>query len=209
MPLAEWLSFLLIALTITVSPGPGGLLTLTLGATRGPRAALISAFGLVAGAAAHVFIASALFSALLAGRPALSAWVMLAGGAYLLKLAIDSWTARGALAAAPRSGTGAIGRLVAAGAAVSLGNAKLIALLAALIPAFAGPEPSLPRASILALSYAGVAYAWHGVLAFAGRALGGFLTSEKGVRAFRRCVAALFALFGAGLVTEAALLLAP
>ena len=56
MSLATWLGFLLAAIVIAVTPGPGAVLSMSTGMRHGYRAALAAILGLQAALLAHVAI---------------------------------------------------------------------------------------------------------------------------------------------------------
>jgi|GEM_PF-6502346 len=204
MPLSTWLAFLTIAATITVSPGPGSMLTLTLGASQGWRAAMTSACGLVAANLIYVFAAAMGLGYLLSQAPQVAAWMSIAGGVFLVKLGVDAWRAGGAAIRTVRSDSSGRSGLFLTGLMVTLGNMKLVALLVALLPPFVAGvgESTSARAALLALTYGVMSMLWHLTLAHLGARLGRWLARPEGRAIFRLFTALVFVVFGAALVVD-------
>ena len=91
MELNTWLLYLLAAIGLSLSPGPNGLLALTLGALHGRRKALYTifggAFGFIIVVACSMLGIGALLKASLVWLTVMK-WV---GGAYLVWLGIQVW----------------------------------------------------------------------------------------------------------------------
>ena len=83
---------------------------------------------------------------------------------------------------------------------VSVTNPKALVLIAALIPPFVDrTQPMIPQVAIMSVSYAGICFANHLILAKAGGKLRRFLSSEKRMTAVRRVLGSMFIGFGAAL----------
>jgi len=93
-----WL-FALSVFALIASPGPDFFYVLGRGMAQGPRAGLLSAFGISLGLCGHTTVAVLGLSALLATSPWLFWGVKMAGAAYLFWIGckmLRSWGARGA-----------------------------------------------------------------------------------------------------------------
>ncbi|RVT96007.1 LysE family translocator [Rhodovarius crocodyli] len=199
----SWLPYLLTCATIAISPGPGSLLTLTVATRQGGVAAMISAIGLLLGAAGHVMLVALGAALLQRALPWLQPILTAAGGAYLVWLGIRLWRAR-----AQRIDPAANPRLNPLGLftqaiLLSASNAKAVVLLLALVPPYVRPDqPAIPQALLLAAGYVAVSGCWHGVLAGLAHVMGRWLRTPRGALAMAGFSAGLFCLFGLWMAWE-------
>jgi threonine/homoserine/homoserine lactone efflux protein len=199
----DWLPYLLTCFAITASPGPGSLLTLTVAAQAGVRAAAASIAGMLGGVTVYMLLVLAGAGLALAAAPALAPGLAVFGGVYLVWLGAKVWRAGGRptptrAAATPGQETdGALSGYALRALGVSLGNAKLVVLMVALLPPYLAPgRPWAPQAAGLVFGYLAVAGGWHMLLALFGGALGAAIRSPRGARGLAGVSAALFVLFG-------------
>ena len=179
-----WPAILLAFIVITVSPGPGNLLTLNLAATNGAAAASLAAVGLLATASLWLFVIGLGAGVVIESVPALLPVLTLCGGVYLgwLGLRIIRSDAR---ATRSEKANGARERHLWSGVMVTATNAKLVALLVAAIPPLmAGAEDPVARSLFLALVYFGVGATWHTCLGLFGTGMRAWLLSPLGRRRF-------------------------
>ncbi|WP_323054941.1 LysE family transporter [Dechloromonas sp. A34] len=94
MTLAIWLAFLLAAVLIAVTPGPGAAISMSTGMRHGYRAALVVILGLQAALLVQIIIVAIGFGTLLAASETAFAVVKFAGAAYLVWLGIQKWRAQ-------------------------------------------------------------------------------------------------------------------
>jgi threonine/homoserine/homoserine lactone efflux protein len=83
-----FLSFLSAALVVQIVPGPGMLFVLANGIAGGPRAGIAAACGAATGMVFHTFAAALGLAALFSHAPVAYDALRIAGGLYLLWLAI-------------------------------------------------------------------------------------------------------------------------
>ena len=133
MLLSLWLGFLLAAILIAVSPGPGAAVAMSCGMRYGYAAALRSIFGLESALLIQLAIVAVGLGAALAFDI-----VKFCGAAYLVWLGIQKWrTAPQELQdAKPPMSSNA---LFVEGLLVNLANPKAIVFIAALTPQFIDP----------------------------------------------------------------------
>ena len=93
MTLAVWLGFLLAAILIAVTPGPGAVISMSTGMRHGYLAALTAILGLQAAILLHLMIVALGLGALLAASETAFALVKFVGAAYLVWLGIQKWRA--------------------------------------------------------------------------------------------------------------------
>ena len=135
MTLALWFGFLLAAILIAVTPGPGAVLSMSVGVRHGYFPALKAIFGLQAAILTHLVIVALGLGAILAASDTAFAVTKLVGAAYLVWLGVQKWRAP----AAPDPATLVTLRpenLFAQGLLVNLTNPKAIIFIGALVPLF-------------------------------------------------------------------------
>lgn len=91
---ARWLSFLVAAILISISPGPGAFACMASGAAYGWRRGYWTAIGLQAGLVFLLAVTGVGLGALLAISPAAFDAIKFIGAAYLAYLGIRLWLAR-------------------------------------------------------------------------------------------------------------------
>lgn len=135
MTLTLWLGFFLAAILIAVTPGPGAVLSMSVGVRHGYFSALKAIFGLQAAILTHLVIVALGLGAILAASDTAFAVTKLVGAAYLVWLGVQKWRAP----AAPDPATLVALRpenLFAQGLLVNLTNPKAIIFIGALVPQF-------------------------------------------------------------------------
>ena len=138
MLLSLWFGFLLAAILIAVSPGPGAAVAMSCGMRYGYAAALRSIFGLESALLIQLAIVAVGLGALLTASALAFDIVKFCGAAYLVWLGIQKWrTAPQELQdAKPPMSSNA---LFVEGLLVNLANPKAIVFIAALTPQFIDP----------------------------------------------------------------------
>lgn len=156
MSMSLWLGFLLAAILIAVSPGPGAATSMSVGLRHGYAAALRSIAGLQTALAIQLGIVAAGLGALLAASTLTFDIIKITGAAYLIWLGIQKWRSE----PNPVAGTeppGLSRGLFLQGLFVNLTNPKAIVFMAALTPQFIDPaKPQLPQFLIIAVTMCGV-----------------------------------------------------
>ena len=142
MALTTWLAFLLAAILIAVSPGPGAATSMSVGLRHGYLAALRAIFGLQSALVIQLSIVGAGLGALLATSATAFNVMKFLGAAYLIWIGIQKWrdipqAIDSENLAVPPSG------LFVQGLLVNLTNPKAIVFIAALTPQFI--DPSRPQ----------------------------------------------------------------
>jgi homoserine/homoserine lactone efflux protein len=150
MTLAVWLGFLLAAILIAVTPGPGAVISMSTGMRHGYWAALTAILGLQAAILFHLLIVALGLGALLAASEAAFALVKFFGAAYLVWLGFQKWSAP----AIPVDANGPIVHrkgLFLQGVLVNLTNPKAIIFIGALVPQFVDPaQPQMSQYLMIA-----------------------------------------------------------
>ncbi|AWI79559.1 homoserine/homoserine lactone efflux protein [Parazoarcus communis] len=147
-----WLPFLVANLVISVSPGPGAVLSMATGLRHGYGAALRSIAGLQAALLLQLAVVTLGLGALLATSGTAFLVVKVLGAVYLVWLGVAKWRARvealdeaGSAAGRPRGG------LFMQGMLVNLTNPKAIVFMAALVPQFmVATAPQWPQILVIA-----------------------------------------------------------
>lgn len=141
MTLATWLGFLLAAILIAITPGPGAVISMSTGMRHGYWAALTAILGLQAAILIHLLIVSLGLGALLAASETAFFVVKSMGAAYLVWLGIQKWRASDIPVDANAPCVRRQG-LFLQGVLVNLTNPKAIIFICALVPQFVNPAQS-------------------------------------------------------------------
>jgi threonine/homoserine/homoserine lactone efflux protein len=160
--------FLVVALVVTLTPGPGTATILRVAARDGRRAAMSAVVGNSAGVLMWAGLSALGVSSLIVASQIAYDAVRVFGACVLIVLGLRSLLHRGrdsATAIAPRPGRAAGWR---SGLVTSASNPKLAVFFIALFPQFVRPDaPVLPYALAMAVVIVALDVAWFSVLAFA------------------------------------------
>lgn len=156
MSLSLWLGFLVAAILIAVSPGPGAAASMSAGLRYGYGATLRVIFGLQSALIIQLAIVAVGLGALLTASTLAFDIVKFAGAAYLIWLGVQKWRSvpqeidENAAVAAPEG-------LFMEGLLVNLTNPKAVVFMSALMPQFIDPSRSQwPQFLIIGLTMCGV-----------------------------------------------------
>lgn len=198
MNLTVWLGFLVAAILIAVTPGPGMAASVSTGMRHGYRAALTLILGLQTGFLVYLLIVAVGLGALLATSETAFNVLKFCGAAYLVWLGVQKWRAvpvpQDAALPPPRHG------LFLQGMLVNLSNPKAIIFIGALVPQFV--DPSLPQPSqylIIATTLSATDITIMSICALAAARLGHWLGDPAAVRAQNRFFGGLFMMAGTAL----------
>lgn len=203
MTLQSWLLFMTLSIIPAVSPGPGVMLAISNTLRYGRNATLVAALGNALGLVILGYASVLGFGALMATSALAFTVLKLIGAAYLVYLGIRIWRDRTTIEEAEQPSQRRSmrkGSLFFQALLVSLTNPKAMLIISALFPQFMGRDGfTWQQASLLAFSYAGLCYANHAAIAFAGNSLRRFLMSRSRLTAVRRVLGSMFIGFGAAL----------
>ena len=214
MSLTLWLGFLLAAILIAVSPGPGAATSMSNGLRHGFTAALCAISGLQMALIIQLSIVAAGLGALLATSSTAFGLLKLFGAAYLIWLGIQKWRER------PETGTGQTNEMNAyletggtaplartlfiQGLLVNLSNPKAIVFMAALTPQFIDPaRPQWPQFLIIGLTMCAVDTVVMSAYALLATRLRGWLHDKRALTAQNRFFGGVFVGAGILLATSA------
>jgi RhtB (resistance to homoserine/threonine) family protein len=166
------LSFLPIALLLTITPGAGTALVVRSAATGGRRRAVATIVGNEVGVVTWGLLSVLGISALVAASEVAFATLKVIGAAVLIWLGVQTLmrVRRGeeAAAARPRSGERGHRSALRDGLVTSLANPKLAVFFVALFPQFVpAGTPVLPATLLMATTIVVLDFAWYGTLAVA------------------------------------------
>ncbi len=196
MSLAVWFGFLLAAIVIAVTPGPGAVISMSTGMRQGYRAALVAILGLQTALLAHVAIVAVGLGALLAASETAFSLLKLMGAGYLVWLGIQKWRAPPLPIDDEHSGTPRKG-LFMQGLLVNLSNPKAIVFICALVPQFIDPTGAqFPQYLIIAATLCVTDLVVMSIYALAAARLGSWFHQPECVRLQNRIFGGLF--FSAG-----------
>lgn len=189
------------AIALLVVPGPAVLYIVSRGIHQGRGAALVSVLGITTATLIHTALAAIGLSAVLASSAVAFTVLKLTGSAYLLWLAVRTWTDRGDdemdLPRRPAS----LRRVYGEGVLVNLLNPKTALFILALLPQFVDPARGSAGVQIVILggALASLGLVSDGAYALASGSLGGWLRRRRSLgRVRRRASAAIYAALGIG-----------
>lgn len=192
MSLSVWLGFLLAAIVIAVTPGPGAVISMSTGLRHGYRPALAAILGLQTAILMHLMVVAVGLGALLAASETAFNAVKFVGAAYLVWLGIQKWRAPVLPTAGIEPEVGRQG-LYLQGLLVNLTNPKAIVFIGALVPQFVDPgQAQLPQYGVIALTLCLTDIAVMSAYALAAVRLGGWLHDPSRIRAQNRLFGGLF-----------------
>lgn len=189
------LDFLLTSLLVIVLPGPGVMLVLAAGLSRGLRAVVVTAAGCTLGIVPHLLLAVTGLATLLRAGSWSFDLLRIGGAGYLVYLALATWRDRGALGSHDPAELRSDLRVVRHAVLVNLLNPKLSMFFIAFLPQFVRQGDAHAAATLMRLSLAFMAMTFtvfllYGVFAVKARSL--VLTRPAVLRWMRRGFAAAF-----------------
>lgn len=192
MTLAVWLGFLLAAILIAVTPGPGAVLSISTGMRHGYWSALIAILGLQAAILVHLIIVAIGFGALIATSETAFFVTKLIGTGYLVWLGFQKWRAPPVPVDVDRLPVRRTGLFIQ-GLLVNLTNPKAIIFIGALVPQFIDPgRAQLQQYLLIALTLCATDIVVMSVYALTGRRLGRWLHDPRAIRGQNRLFGGLF-----------------
>ena len=202
MTLATWFGFLLAAIVIAVSPGPGAVASMSTGARYGYWSALMLIAGLQCALLIQLAVVALGLGAILAASEAAFSFLKLLGAAYLVWLGVQKWRA---LPVAPDAGQAVpVGRgLFLQGLLVNLSNPKALVFIVALVPPFIdAAAPQLPQYLLIAATLCATDIVVMSVYALTASRLGRWLHDKRALQVQNRFFGGLFVLAGTALAVS-------
>ncbi len=144
--------FLITSFIVVVSPGTGVLYTLATGLARGSRAGVVAAFGCTLGIVPHMAAAILGLAALLHASALAFETFKYAGVAYLLYLAWNALSERGALGIEQEGGARSATQVTITAILINILNPKLSIFFLAFLPQFVRADETNPLSRMLMLS---------------------------------------------------------
>ena len=144
--------FLITSLLVVVSPGTGVLFTLATGLSRGSRASVVAAFGCTIGIVPHMAAAIMGLAALLHTSALAFQIVKYLGVAYLLYMAWNTLSERGALKVEQQVDTRSAVQVTVTAVLINILNPKLSIFFLAFLPQFVSADETNPLSRMLMLS---------------------------------------------------------
>ena len=193
------IDFLITSLIVVISPGPGVLITVATGLSRGARTSVIAAFGCTLGIIPHMAAAILGLAALLHTSALAFQTLKYLGVAYLLYMAWSTLRERGALKVEEQKTARSARQVIVSAILINILNPKLSIFFLAFLPQFisAGEPDPLPLMLLLSgifMLMTFVVFVGYGLFASAIRA---HVISRPEVMAWlRRAFAAAFVALG-------------
>ncbi|RMS10786.1 Lysine exporter protein LysE/YggA [Pseudomonas coronafaciens pv. coronafaciens] len=200
----QWLSFAMIAMLVTLTPGPAVVMALSNSMSHGPARAMIGSLGNVLGLIIVATLVTAGLGAVLVASATAFLVLKVAGAGYLVYLGIKQWrSARSAfdeLATVPNAVSA--GSLFAKGISVALTNPKTILFFIAFLPQFIQPgNMQMEQTGVLILTFAGCSMVAHAFYALLALRLKRHLNSARRRKYVNRVFGASFIGLGLSLFT--------
>lgn len=197
MTFTVWLGFLLAAIIIAVTPGPGAVISMSTGLRHGYWAALTAILGLQTALLIQIVIVALGLGALLATSEVAFSAIKFLGAAYLVWLGVMKWRSPPVPVDASAPAVRRKG-LFAQGLFVNLTNPKAIIFIGALVPQFVDPAlPQAPQYAVIAATLCFTDMLVMSGYALAASRLGGWLHDPRSIRLQNRFFGGLFVSAGA------------
>ena len=196
------IEFLITSLIVVISPGTGVLYTLATGLSRGSRASVVAAFGCTIGIVPHMAAAIMGLAALLHTSALAFQTFKYLGVAYLLYMAWNTLSERGALSVDKDVGARSAVQVTVEAILINILNPKLSIFFLAFLPQFVSADEVNPLSTMLGLSavfmlMTFVVFVGYGLFASAIR--DHVISRPKVLTWMRRAFAGAFAALGAKL----------
>ncbi|WP_300752690.1 LysE family transporter [Janthinobacterium sp.] len=202
MSFATWITFVIAASIIAVSPGSGAVLSMSHGLSYGVKKTSATILGLQLGLLVVLFIAGAGVGSLLLASEVAFNIVKTVGALYLIYLGLSQWRAKVAVTgdlhaqAALPSG----GRRVLTGFLTNVTNPKGIIFMVAVLPQFiSAGAPVLPQLLILAVTMCTIDLMVMHSYAFLASSMQRFFRDAKAVKKQNRFFGGLLMAVGTAL----------
>ena len=206
MPFATWITFVIAASIIAVSPGSGAVLSMSHGLSYGVRKASATILGLQLGLLVVLGIAGAGVGSLLLASEVAFNIVKTVGALYLIYLGLSQWRARVAVTGNLTGDLHAdavvpsMGRRVLTGFLTNVTNPKGIMFMVAVLPQFISPAaPLLPQLLILAVTMCTIDQIVMHSYAFLASSMQRFFRDARAVKKQNRFFGGLLMAVGAAL----------
>ncbi|WP_259781728.1 LysE family translocator [Aestuariispira ectoiniformans] len=204
MPLEMWVAFVFTASANILAPGPAIVLALRNGMTLGAKPAVFSSLGNIAAICIVGTLVAIGLGAVIGSHPQVLAAMRLAGGGYLLWLAVKA-SQKGLLrldlsdgAAPPRYPAH---KLFGQAMAVGLTNPKMILFLTALFPMFISRDYPMPvQFAVMTATFMAMSFMILMTIALTASKVAGFIRSARAQRWINRTVSLVFGSFGLGMI---------
>lgn len=202
--LQQWLSFAMIALFVTLTPGPAVIMALSNSITHGPARAMVGSLGNALGLIVVATAVTAGLGAVLVASASAFLVLKIAGAGYLVYLGIKQWrsarSAFDALADVPKAVS--TGSLFIKGISVALTNPKAILFFIAFLPQFIQPGTfQVEQTGVLIVTFAGCSVVAHIFYALLAQTLKRHLNSARRRQNVNRVFGASFIGLGLSLFT--------
>ena len=199
MSLSVWLGFLLAAILIAVTPGPGAVISMSSGMRYGYWAALRAILGLQTAILAHLLVVAIGLGALLAASETAFDLMKFGGAAYLIWLGVQKW--RLPVEVIETENVDApLRNLYLQGVLVNLTNPKAIVFIGALVPHFVDAAlPQVPQYLIIATTLCLTDVVVMSVYALMAVRMARLFRNEQAMQRQNRLFASLFVAAGTAL----------
>ena len=180
---ASFVSFLLAATIVCVTPGPDMLYVMSFGVSQGRRGGVSAAAGVAAGMFAHAVLCAFGVSVVVSQYPALLSAFKLVGIGYLLYLGVSIVRDRSDMAVSTSRENQAYGRIAYRAMLVNLTNPKVIVFYVAFLPQFTSSSgwPVPVQLLVFGAIFVAIGFAADASVGLASGALAERFTQDKGL----------------------------
>lgn len=203
----EYLAYIILAITITVIPGPAVVLTIRNSLTHGFKVAIVNIIGNFIAMIILASLSAVGLGAILVTSSSLFTILKIIGCIYLIYLGILAWKAPTISKKSNNSGVNKdrkkIFSVFKEGFGVGITNPKAIAFFVALFPQFIDPlRPYTPQFLTLILTIEGISCLVLSTYALLASYASAYLIKERANRIFNKITAFAFVGFGVALLYE-------
>jgi homoserine/homoserine lactone efflux protein len=203
MHLSTWLSFVLSAIIIAISPGSGAVLSMSHGLAYGFKKASATVLGLQCGLILVLVIAGAGVGSLVLASDVLFTIVKTVGALYLIYLGIAQWRAKVHTADVARADLPphpSFRQRVLTGFLTNASNPKGILFMAVVLPSFISQQlPVLPQLAILGVTMVAIDLTVMHGYAYLASSMQRYFRDPRAVKKQNRFFGALLLLMGVAL----------
>jgi homoserine/homoserine lactone efflux protein len=203
MHLSTWLSFVLSAIIIAISPGSGAVLSMSHGLAYGFRKASATVLGLQCGLILVLIVAGAGVGSLVLASALLFTIVKTVGALYLIYLGVAQWRAKVHTADVARADLPphpSFRQRVLTGFLTNASNPKGILFMAVVLPSFISKSlPVIPQLAILGVTMVTIDMTVMHGYAFLASSMQRYFRDPRAVRKQNRFFGSLLALMGTAL----------
>lgn len=197
----DYLTYLILAITITAIPGPAVILTIRNSLNYGYKVSIANIFGNFLAMIILATISAIGLGAIILASQTLFFIMKILGCIYLIYLGIKVWSSPSKLSSEKEIHNKNISSIFKEGFFIGISNPKAIAFFTALFPQFIDPNKEyISQFATLILTIEGVSFIILFIYAFLAFKASALLQKEKNIKLFNKLSGGAFIGFGLALV---------